>query len=69
MPRCDGIGDVIASALNTVGLTEERVETWLGDCGCKERRAKLNQLTNWAIRVLTITQEHAIEYLNQIVHD
>lgn len=39
------LGDFIASALKLVGITPERVSAWLGEeCGCEERRAKLNQL-------------------------
>lgn len=45
------LGDQISSALATVGVTEERVTSWLGrPCGCDERRAKLNRLSQWAQR-------------------
>lgn len=40
----DGIGDKVANVLNTVGVTPEAVENWLGikECGCKKRQKFLN---------------------------
>lgn len=44
-----GFGDLIASALSTVGITEERVAAWVGgECNCAARREKLNRLGEWA---------------------
>ena len=38
------IGDLVASALSSVGITEERVSSLLGrPCGCSGRRARMNQ--------------------------
>lgn len=49
-----GLGDNIKKALTAVGITEERVSNWLGaPCNCAERVEKLNQLGNWASRVLS----------------
>lgn len=49
-----GLGDNIKKALTVVGITEERVSSWLGaPCNCAERVEKLNQLGNWASRVLS----------------
>ena len=49
-----GLGDNIKKALSAVGITEERVSNWLGTpCNCAERVEKLNQLGNWASRVLS----------------
>lgn len=46
------LGDRIGQALAAVGVTPDLVSTWLGvDCGCEERRAKLNALGVWASRV------------------
>ncbi len=46
------IGDIVANALSSVGVTDERVSKWMGKpCACKERREKLNQLERWALRV------------------
>jgi hypothetical protein len=46
------IGDIVHNALSSVGITQERVSRWLGEeCNCNERRAKLNQLELWALRV------------------
>lgn len=57
-------GDMVETALSSVGVTSERVEKWLGKpCGCKERRDKMNALGLWARRVLTGKKENAEEYL------
>lgn len=49
-----GLGDNIKKALTAVGITEERVSNWLGaPCNCAERVEKLNQLGNWASKVLS----------------
>jgi hypothetical protein len=45
------LGDKISQALSTVGITQDRVSSWLGaPCGCRERQEKLNLLHNWAKR-------------------
>ncbi len=53
-----GLGDAVESALKLVGITEERVSKWLGSpCGCSARKAKLNSLSDWAIRVASGSRE------------
>lgn len=62
------MGDCIESALATVGVTQERVEWWLGaPCGCEERKQKLNQLGRWAVRVVSGRIDNAAKYLDQIM--
>lgn len=62
------LGDTLKLALAAVGVTEERVEGWLGaPCKCKERQEKLNQLDLWARRVVGGKLRRAKEYLEQIV--
>lgn len=40
-----GLGDMVASGLASVGITQERVTRLLGrPCGCPERQAALNRL-------------------------
>lgn len=47
-------GDHIEKALNLVGITPEKVEAYIGSpCRCRERKRKLNQVGEWAYRVLT----------------
>lgn len=47
------LGDRIETALQLVGITKERVSTWLGSpCSCSERQNKLNQLSNAAEEAL-----------------
>ena len=48
-----GLGDVVESALSSIGITQDRVEEWLGrPCRCSERKKKLNRLSKWATTVL-----------------
>jgi len=61
-----GLGDVVASALSSVGITEARVAAWLGgECNCAARRAKLNRLGAWASAFLTGTPTEPIESMIQ----
>lgn len=72
MTPSDGplLGDRVAAALNTIGITSARVETWLGGpCGCDERRRKLNSLHAWTKRVLSGRMERANDYLDDIMRE
>ena len=65
-----GLGDVLESALTKIGVTSERVENWLGTpCNCEERKQKLNQLGNWARRVISGRTKDADKYLNNIMEE
>lgn len=63
------IGTAVHDALAAVGVTEERVERWLGRCCCAERRRKLDQLGNWAARVLRGRVQSAGDYLRSLLED
>lgn len=44
-PQPMGLGDMVKSGLNTIGITQERVAAVLGSCGgCAERQRVLNEL-------------------------
>ncbi len=63
-----GLGDLVETALSSVGVTKEVVEAWVGkECGCRERKEKLNQLTFWARRVMSGIKDKAEEHLNNIL--
>lgn len=48
VPPTKGLGDAVAKALASVGVTPERVSAWLGaPCGCAERKQKLNDFSTW----------------------
>lgn len=65
-----GLGDLIEKALTRVGITSDRVTKWLGkECGCKERKERLNRLGNWARRILKGETKDAEEYLNKITNN
>jgi hypothetical protein len=58
------LGDAVEKALTKVGITKERVETWLGHpCNCQERKEKLNRLSEWVMRTTGIgmTEEETSE--------
>ena len=64
------LGDAIERSLQTVGVTDERVSTWLGKpCGCDERREKMNQLSIWAKRIAKGKLKNAKEFLTTIISD
>lgn len=44
-----GLGDLVESALKSVGITEERFKEWfnLNECNCSKRKAWLNNLFSW----------------------
>lgn len=47
------LGESIQRALELVGITEERVSRWVGgECGCKDRKERLDRLGVWAWRIL-----------------
>ena len=62
------LGDLVQKALSTVGVTEERVQAFLGQpCSCKKRRDRLNQLDTWARRVVAGKVDNATKYLNDLI--
>lgn len=64
------IGDQVEKALQLVGITPEKVEAFTGKpCKCKERKQRMNQLGNWAYRVLSGETENAENELNKIVDE
>lgn len=44
-----GLGDVVESVLNSIGITQERFKYWfnLKECNCTKRKAYLNSLFSW----------------------
>lgn len=62
------VGTVIERALSSIGITSEKVEKFLGrPCGCKRRRDKLNQLSNWAFRVIRGSEPAPRESLDKMI--
>jgi hypothetical protein len=45
----NGLGDLVESTLQSVGITEERFKEWfnLRECNCSKRKAWLNNLFSW----------------------
>ncbi len=66
------VGDVIAWGLRLIGVTDERVSRWIGtECGCRERRRRLNALSDWAWSVIKgrIPISKAREELDKMLAD
>ena len=64
------LGDLVEKGLIFVGITKEKVSEWLGEeCGCQERKEKLNQLSIWAKRVARGAVKDAKEFLELIMSD
>ena len=47
-----GLGDIVESALNKFGITQERFKHWfnLQSCNCTERKKYLNNLFSWHVK-------------------
>lgn len=60
-PKSEGLGDTIAKVTKVIGI-KKAVELWEAktgkDCGCEERRVKLNKLIHYArtINCMTLSQ-------------
>ena len=64
------LGDLIESALQSVGVTSELVGQWVGKpCNCIERKQRLNALSNWAIRIMQGKNGRAKEHLEELISD
>lgn len=62
------VGSNIAKALETIGVTPERVSTWIGaPCGCVERKEKLDALGAWASRVVSGKVEGMKSFLERLI--
>jgi hypothetical protein len=46
------LGTVLQRALSAIGVTEERVKDYIGECGCRNRVNKLNHLSDWGYNLL-----------------
>ena len=46
-----GLGDLVESTLSSMGITPDRVKTWLGlkECGCTKRKQWLNNVLSWYV--------------------
>lgn len=60
------LGDKVEEVLGRMGVNQERVQRWVGECCCKERKEKLNQLHRWAIQSLK-GLSNPLKYLNNII--
>ncbi len=68
MRQVANIGDHVEKALESVGITKERVEKWLGrPCSCRQRKRKLNEIGQWAYRILSGEKATAKEEFDKIV--
>lgn len=61
------LGDRVKSALEKLGITEDRVSAFIGrPCGCGSRRSWLNRLDLWARKVLSGNFKDARKYLKEL---
>lgn len=67
--RRRGLGDLVETALKSVGITEDEVKKWIPNCGCAKRKRWLNRLTDWANRALSgkMSGEEAVNDLERTV--
>lgn len=45
------LGDMVESALGKVGITQELVEQYVWNCGCRRRKERMNRIHQWAENV------------------
>jgi hypothetical protein len=55
------LGSMIAAGLNMVGVTEERVKKLVGDCGCSQRKNKLDQVGEGVTQAISATANRALD--------
>jgi hypothetical protein len=48
-PEIVGLGDIVETALKSVGITEDRFKEFfnLKECNCSKRKAWLNRIFSW----------------------
>ena len=64
------LGDVVTTALISVGITDSHVSKWLGKpCACPIYRERLNRLSRWSRRVLMGKTYQAEEHLQELMND
>lgn len=64
------LGDLITKGLTAVGITDERVSALIGrPCGCPKYRAKFNDLSRWARRMLRGDTADAQKELDEIMDE
>ena len=64
------LGTTIETALSKVGIDHDKVNRWLGrECGCRERRDKLDSLGHWAERVVRGRVAGMKQFLQQIMDE
>lgn len=61
------LGDFVHKALERVGVTPELVSAWIGDCGCVDRRQRLNRLHLWARQTVDSSAQKAREQLDKFI--
>lgn len=66
--REQGLGDKVERALTAVGITKQRVTRWVGrECGCEERKERLNRLGAWAENIWKDGRQRAREHLQRMI--
>ena len=60
--RAVGLGDVVENVIKSTGLNKLAPD----DCGCKERKEKLNQLLSFGKRIINCPTAEHIDFLNTV---
>lgn len=62
------LGDRAEALLQRVGITKERVSAWMGKpCGCPERKAKMNELSDWVENAAKESVDRAKSWLERLL--
>lgn len=64
------LGDHIETTLSKIGITSDRIHSWLGiPCNCQERKDKLNQLDLTIRQLVRNGVERTKKYLEEMLNE
>ena len=64
------LGDAIKETLSAIGITQERVSSWMGrECGCAARQEKMNKLDELVRRKASDGLEAAKGWFKKLIGD
>lgn len=61
--KAEGLGDTVAKALDTVGITKKRVAAVVGGCGCDGRQQSLNEAVPYGNEIYPVNLMNAVKHL------
>lgn len=63
--QSEGLGDTIAKVTKATGI-DKAIQSITDDCGCEERRQKLNKLFGYKLKVINCPDENDKDFIMSI---